>query len=365
MTTKIIKACTDAVLPDDARSEATERAVVENPENVPMMRADPARAVDVDHPAFIAIIPGKRWKPGRTLKVRFLDGDPVVQRRVEEVAQTWTQHANIAFDFGAHADAEIRISFKPTGSWSYMGTDALGIDKNKATMNYGWLKPSSSQAEYDRVVLHEFGHALGCIHEHNSPVHPIPWDEEAVFKYYMGPPNNWDREKVKFNVLKRYSRSMTQFTEFDPKSIMLYPVPEALTLGDFAIPWRNATLSAMDKAFIAGQYPFPKQGPVELVQGAPAVKAEIGAPGETDTFAFRVTAPGDYVLETSGTTNVFMGVFGPDSETTLVAQDDDSGLFFNARIGAKLQPGDYIVRVRHARPTRTGKYGIQWRKKGE
>ena len=36
-------------------------------------------------------------------------------------------------------------------------------------MNYGWLEPDTSTREYQRVVRHEFGHALGMIHEHQNP----------------------------------------------------------------------------------------------------------------------------------------------------------------------------------------------------
>jgi len=42
-----------------------------------------------------------------------------------------------------------------------------------------------------------------------------------------------------------------------------------------------------------------------------------------------------------------MSLFGPDSPTKLVAQDDDSGVDHNARIVADLTPGTYYVQVRH------------------
>src|SRR5687768_15266602 len=100
-------------------------------------------------PAFeAALVKAKRWKVGRTLKVRFLDGDPTLQQKVAKYANEWTQHANIKFDFGAHPDAEIRVAFKlGGGSWSALGTDALveqWFPKNQPTMNYGWLKPDST-----------------------------------------------------------------------------------------------------------------------------------------------------------------------------------------------------------------------------
>ena len=89
-------------------------------------------------------------------------------------------------------DAQIRISFKEEGSWSYLGKDALQIAAGKPTMNYGWLTPDSQDQEYSRVVLHEFGHALGAIHEHQAPGVTIPWDKTAVYAYYAL--QGWSKE---------------------------------------------------------------------------------------------------------------------------------------------------------------------------
>ncbi|WP_437321271.1 matrixin family metalloprotease [Sorangium sp. So ce385] len=40
-------------------------------------------------------------------------------------------------------------------------------------MNFGWLTLESTQADVESVVLHEFGHALGLIHEHQHPENGI------------------------------------------------------------------------------------------------------------------------------------------------------------------------------------------------
>ncbi|MBY0064466.1 M12 family metallopeptidase, partial [Priestia aryabhattai] len=199
---------------------------------------------------------GKRWKVGQTLKVRFLDGEKSIQDKVQKFAKEWEKYADIHFDFGEHEDAVIRISFKEKGSWSYIGTDCLGIDKNKATMNYGWFDTNTSDTEYSRTVLHEFGHALGFAHEHQSPVGSIPWDKEKVYEYYAQPPNNWDREKVNQNIFEKYSITNSNFSEFDVKSIMLYAIPKDLTEGGFETDW-NTELSETDKKY-ASQVFYPK-----------------------------------------------------------------------------------------------------------
>ena len=119
----------------------------------------------------------------RVLHIRFLGGDVRVHERIERIAKRWTTHANIHFAFDNAPDAAIRIGFEPGVSWSYLGTDALdpAIARDEPTMNYGWLTPATANDELQRVVLHEFGHALGLVHEHQSPTAEIPWDRDPVY----------------------------------------------------------------------------------------------------------------------------------------------------------------------------------------
>ena len=250
-----IHICTELSLPGDLQEEAQLSALEENPSNAGSLPEPGAPQGDLR----LALTKGKKWAVGRTLKIRFLDGDPVIQQKVAQIAQQWTEHPNIKLDFGtlaiANADAEIRITFTKPGSWSYIGTDALLIQNPEPTMNFGWLTRETADEEYSRVVLHEFGHALGCIHEHQNPADGIPWNREAVFAFYQRT-NGWDQKTTEFNVLRKYEASQTNFTAFDPQSIMLYPVAQELTLGDFAIPWQNKELSALDQRLIREQYPF-------------------------------------------------------------------------------------------------------------
>jgi serralysin len=203
----------------------------------------------------MALIRAKLWEPGQTLRVKFMDGDPEIQGKVKEKAKDWENFANLKFDFISEGDADIRIAFERDGSWSYLGKDALDIPQNEPTMNYGWLEIDSPDEEYSRVVKHEFGHAIGCIHEHQNPGGDIPWDKEAVYKYFMGPPNNWTKAQIDHNLFARYSKNITNYTNLDPTSIMLYPIPAQFTLNRQAIGGRNSDLSDVDKSFIKQQYP--------------------------------------------------------------------------------------------------------------
>jgi hypothetical protein len=356
---KSIKTCIDVLLPTvDQQQRAAELAIEERAENAPAIsRASLPLGMGAPDPLQLAALTGKLWKPGRVLKVRFLDGDAIIQERLQPFAHEWEKYANIKFEFGNDPKAEIRISFKQTGSWSYLGTDALTILPNQPTMNFGWLTKSTALDEYSRVVTHEFGHALACIHEHQNPSTNIPWDKEKVYKYYQGPPNNWSRAQVDTNLFTRYGADITQFSEFDKDSIMLYPIPNDFTIGDFEVGW-NKVLSAVDKQYVGTLYPKAAKPLNELELDKPAISASIGQVGEVDTYTFAVTKEAKYRVETEGKLDMVMNLFGPDDATKFVAQDDDSGEQLNARIVTFLKPGAYTLRVRHYSSKRTGDYKI-------
>ena len=348
-----IRMCIDRYVPDERRSEAEDDALTARPDNLRMEPLPPGR-----DRTRMGILVATLWPIGTRIKVRFLDGDAGVRRKVEERANTWSDFANVAFEFGNDPNAEIRISFQEEGSWSYLGTVAKQIPKAEPTMNYGWLTPESDDDEYSRVVLHEFGHALGAFHEHQNPDVNIPWDKEAVYAYYAR--QGWSRLQVDRNLFEAYSPDGVRNSRFDRASIMLYAVDNALTIGDWEVGW-NRSLSEQDKAFMKAQYPREERVTTDIDVGGPAAKGSIGTHGEIDTYAFKVDQAGRHVLATSGPTDVVMTLFGPNSEQTLRAFDNDSGKGTNARIVRRLEPGKYIVRIQHFHPTGTGEYEVSVR----
>jgi hypothetical protein len=204
-----------------------------------------------------AILKDATWDKGETITVSFLDGDPALQKRVREMAQRWTGPgmANLSIDFLNHNNTDIRISFKNKGSWSLLGTFCRDrTDKSLPTMNYGWLTPDSTDDSLRRVVLHEFGHALGFIHEHQNPLNSIEWNRDAVIAELSGPPNNWSPEDIEINMFDQPSPSEVFGTPVDKSSIMMYPIPSSWTKDGFSVGL-NTELSSKDRELAKQVYP--------------------------------------------------------------------------------------------------------------
>ncbi|MGI9066912.1 MAG: DVUA0089 family protein [Pyrinomonadaceae bacterium] len=101
--------------------------------------------------------------------------------------------------------------------------------------------------------------------------------------------------------------------------------------------------------------------PKELVVNGPAIQGEISAGGERDRYTFRVTTAGTHAIETFGNTDTWVSLFGPNSETNLIAEDDDSGPGNLSLLVRNLAAGQYVVRVRHFSASSIGPYGISVR----
>ncbi len=197
------------------------------------------------------------WRAGDAISISFLDGDKRLKARVEQAARQWVgpAMANLDFVFQKKTDSLIRISFKSRGSWSAVGTTCKNVDKSKPTMNLGWLSASTEDEEVERVVLHEFGHALGLIHEHQHPKGKIKWNEAQVASDLAGPPQFWTTEQIQRNMFQAFTAKLTNFSKFDKDSIMLYPIPAKWTTNGFSTP-PNRKLSNTDIAFIRALYPW-------------------------------------------------------------------------------------------------------------
>lgn len=332
-----------------------------------------------------AVLAGKAWDRGQTLKVLFLDGPGEYRRRVQAHVKTWEQYADVLFEFTTDPSAQVRLTFAaaPGRFYSTVGNDALlgGFPPDNHTMNLGFppgwaLGDEAIEREIRRLILHEFGHALGLVHEHSSPkAGSFFKDPELVYDYYQRT-QGWDRTMVDQNVLMVYDRNqISNSTEFDPDSIMLYQFPPEITTRPTKI---NYELSSLDKAIIGQLYPklggtkpggdggLPTgnaQWPVgRLLNLGVPLHVVHGVPGSQDVYRFEVKDSAPYLMETTGEDGWLMTLFRNGTARELLATDQGGGVGLNARISRALDPGTYQLAVEHVLPEGTGRYDIVVRK---
>ena len=195
------------------------------------------------------------WPNGSELSVGFLDEPGDLRNRIETLAHRWTVRAAIRFIFlpGVTTTGDLRISTTEHSPWGYEGAWARTVAAGAPTIS---LPRESAGHEnfFRKSVLKMFGHALGLIQEHQSPNARIPWDREALYRYYTGAPYHWNREQVDEWWLRRYAfTSPPPYRPFDERSVMLHEIP-AEFVGGHGIGGASE-LSESDVAFVAELYP--------------------------------------------------------------------------------------------------------------
>lgn len=192
----------------------------------------------------------KFWAPGRTLTIGFFNDTPTEHKAaIEKVARQWLRSANLKFDFVDGVFADIRIYTGGDDNHSHVGTDALLVSPMDATMA---LSTKPGDPLFGRTVLHEFGHVLGLLHEHQHPKANIPWDVPKLYAYFAA--KGIDRQTVDLNLLDKTDKALAKGTAYDRTSIMHYAVLQEQTVGDWEVGI-NHTLSRRDRAFARRIYP--------------------------------------------------------------------------------------------------------------
>lgn len=195
------------------------------------------------------------WENGRTLRVKFLSGDEALQQKIQSYAKEWEVEANINFDFVTAGDAEIRIRINDDMSASSLvGKSCLNnTNQREHTMNFGSFVHGTLDNEIRRVTLHEFGHALGCIHEHQHPAAAIPWNTAVIRRVYTAT-YKWTEDQVQRNIFDRMPPAELTNSHYDPLSIMHYYFGPEFSM-DGRPFHMNYDLSPTDMSFIRSRYP--------------------------------------------------------------------------------------------------------------
>ena len=317
----------------------------------------PAITADRAH----AIIVGRsKWLNGTVLHYYFFgsgDGSPaqwaVPEKQRAAIRKAFTTWKGLGLGLAFtevtdSAQAEIRIGFDESdGSWSYVGRDILEPPQNDRTMNFGW---DLTDDYGTTTALHEIGHTLGMPHEHQNPFAGIIWNEEAVYDFLGGPPNNWPRETTFNNVLRKLNAADVTGSEWDWKSVMEYDFPAGLIIQPAAFSGGvhpPGGLSDLDKTYMLSWYPGTDDASLPELEPFVSAAASL-APGQQMDFAINPAATRSYTIATFGASDTVLGLFEKTgTELTFLDGDDDSGDDTNAELQIKLQAGKhYVVRLR-------------------
>jgi len=263
-----------------------------------------------------------QWENGRTLRVCLFSGNQTIATLIAEVASEWNNHSGVQLDFGGASGwynclspsrgfFQIRIGFSEKGYWSTMGKDSESLmDALAPSMNFEHFnmiysaskfspKDVAAQARpYDKTVIrHEFGHALGLVHEMQNPemhcADEIKWEgKDNVYEYFAEPPNSWQPEKVKIN-LGFFDQGKIIPGQGDRHSIMLYPLPARIfKKGEQSHCFTNVNyeLSSLDKKAVSDMYPqgnaAPLSGDLDIAgANIKAMPTLASAPTRADTLS--------------------------------------------------------------------------------
>lgn len=218
----------------------------------------------------------KLWRIGE-LQVSFKGGDDELHGRIADAANTWTEYGNIIFDFGydestghfrqwTESDtSHIRVGFEQSGYWSLVGTDSsdqMIAQAGEITLNLSGFD-ERLPSNWRGIVIHEFGHALGFHHEHQTPALECDFDWNKLYDYLGGPPNYWPKWKVDHN-LRQLQAGGLMYSAHDKNSIMHYSFPAWMFItGEDSACYttENTELSETDKEMMEEAYPYD----VELI----------------------------------------------------------------------------------------------------
>lgn len=291
MPKPVIQVCRPVELPVNRRVTAAVRAISINPANRPhptalrRMLAEATTGLVVPGAAprltvgHLAAATTAYWGVGGVkLTVGFMEtiSDGLADKIVA-YANKWGQFGNVTF-VRSKTSPQIRVTRSGKEYYSYLGTGILSIPRTQHTMMLGGFTEKTPDSEFDRVVVHEFGHSLGLIHEHLRQAEVDKLDPQKTIAFFERQ-YGWDAQTTRDQVLTADPESDLIGTAVaDETSIMCYQIPGACTKTGVPIVG-GLTLSEMDKQWIARLYP----------KAAPP-------PPDAATY-LDVKVPGRYVLQ--------------------------------------------------------------------
>jgi hypothetical protein len=206
--------------------------------------------------------------------------------------------------------------------------DVLGAGAKKATSNTWWRLPATGKlVEYNGSLANDSVQKLGTYYGL----------KQYCYQYVWTVPNDPGTCRIGFDV------TLGTLTNWIPAVL-----PDGV---DGRIVGTDGLLMERDIVSTGGV-------PVVLTMGVTNTAGNISYKGDADWYQFTVATTGTYRVETYlGTlTDTIMKLYGPDSQTTLLEQNDNA-VGRASRIIRSLDPGIYYIKIT-APFTKTGTYKI-------
>ncbi len=246
--------CIPKALPEELAIQAARASALLNPANAP----PPVRTNDAAYirPEYMAVMTAAYWgAAGVNLTVGFMESTPPdLAARIVSHANAWGESGNVQFTL-TRTDPIIRITREGQGYWSYLGNGVLQIPKSEPTMCLQAFTMNTPEAEYRRVVRHEFGHTLGYPHEHMRAELVALLDPQATIRWFARHVG-WSAQMVQEQVLTPLDPRTIRGTVSDPNSLMCYQLSGECTRTGQPIPG-GLDIDVSDHAFNAKLYPKP------------------------------------------------------------------------------------------------------------
>lgn len=198
------------------------------------------------------------WTTGKTLRISFLgQPEPTLKQSIFTLASEWTLHANINFELlqdNVETD-EIRIATDVPSNMNRSAVGTLALTYEGPSMCLG-TRPGDEK--FRTIVLHEFGHALGMLHEHQHPDAAFDWSMDYLRTTFFAKSPYASEEHFEQWIATNYTpfsvNSGLEIAAYDTHSIMHYGISADRVNGG-ATTQRNEHLSAGDIAFMRMHYP--------------------------------------------------------------------------------------------------------------
>lgn len=190
-----------------------------------------------DEPAYRAVgLKDVYYDPGDRFTIQ-VNGPPEFKDRVKTIlSEKVFPYVNLTFEF-VDRDGACLID----NQWS-MGGVCMGSGTRTPTIHLS----NSSQF----LVIHEFGHALGMMHESRNPSATLTWVDSALQQKYASGNTNIYKQ-----ITKQFDTSKIRALPFDQNSVMGYPLPASTNLENIEMQPSNE-FTDLDKEWLRQTYGY-------------------------------------------------------------------------------------------------------------